>query len=133
MPALVGEYGVDIERALERLGAGDVVIVYCALDADMRYVVELRDGCMCHFWSMESKALLVLRCKMAQDQYSGLILAGEDGPDELLKVLDDLFRWVIVFRVKVENDEVSLVREVVSMAEGEVGRVRALPRPVCQL
>ena len=133
MPALVGEYGIDIERAFERLGVGNIFVVYCALDADMRHIVELRDGCMCHFWSMERKALLVLRCEMAQDQQRGLILAGEDGPDELLKVCDDLLCWIVVFRVKVENDEVGLVREVVPVAEREVGRVCALPRAVCQL
>lgn len=133
MPALVGEYGVGIERVLERLGVGNILVVYGTLDADMRHVVELRDGCMCHFRSMERKSLLVLRCKVAQDHYSGLVLASEDGTDELLKVYDDLLLCSVVFRVKVENDEVRLIREVVPVAEGEVGGVCAAPSAVGQL
>jgi hypothetical protein len=96
----------------------------------MRDIVELRDDIMPVFWADIAEGLVDLRAKVAQDHDGRLVGAEEDGAHEELEVLE---RILVVVDVKLEDDHVRLVWDVVCVAVAKVVRVHAAHRAVRDL
>jgi hypothetical protein len=74
-----------------------------------------------------SKRLMHLRAEVTKDNNRRLVWAEEEGTDKELKVLE---RLLVVVHIKLKNDHVGFIRNVVGVTKAKVVRIHTAHRAI---